>query len=1194
MTESARINVILCLFPRVRFLGLGSDTTSGVALWLPDTTAKKDPMRPQPLYPSKAGHGRRHLLSTAFLLGLATQTSWSESISYNFSENPTNQTLDTSTPKGPLGTTHWNDSNGEGAPNNGSEAALLDGSGNPTAASITWSSANTWYNGSGTGSQDARIMVGYLDDGGSGVSVTVSDIPYAKYAVYGIVGSDQGGGSQYSTRDFLVNGSKWAFPSFPPQLDNAGSTGDAGDTVTNTGSSDPFGALAGSTDPAFAFTNQSATVPYNAAFNPASFTVDAWINPANLDAGNRVILQSMINGQNPANGDDRSGWVFRQNGDTLTFLVGGTGPAGGSVFYTTTATTGAVLTAGVWQHVAVSYDAGTQNISIYVNGTEVLDTTATAPVLANTAAPLVIGNRGYGGWGFVGSIDELALYPGVLSEATLDSHVANGNDAGRTTPYATLVQASAPAGYWTGATFLPPTAVAGTAPAFNTWQASGQQWVRIKPDGSQRGNYWRVGGQTGSTCTIQAQPRCGDFRGSLAAIIIEESITPTQLVEDGNKVYDEVALGSGLTSEFRPGVDLTSVDLAGGFSTAATHNIAIALPAGLESGTYPLIDYTGAIGGSGFAGLSLAPPINPRYGITLVDNVDDSSVDVAITAPAPIVWAGGSGVWDTATQNWKLESTPTLFYPHDLVKFDDNASTGNVAISGEVSPNAIEIVNETLPYSFTGDPIAGTGGLIKDGAAALVIGTSNSFTGPVEFLGGTVEISAADNLGAAGGALLLDSVTLHATQSLTLGRKMTVVGPATVDVGAGLELTAPGGFNGGGTLTKTGEGSLVFNGYGGGSFSGDIDVTGGTLVMGGGAFNANLGILSITVRDGATLLQPAGAFHAFGGAFTTSPTLWLEEGATFTINQENYFDTINLAGAVIDGGNEVRTDMAFNANILASTQPSVWSARISGVNSPVTFNVEDGAPEADLVVSGAITNSQPVIKNGAGTLELTGPNTYTGDTVVNDGILAVDGNALPNPGKLVIDGGKVAPTGTEVVSKLFFGTEEQLPGTYGASGSGAQNIDDVHFSGNAGVVAVGLTYGTWIAGYPGAASAAGFDQDADLDGISNGVEQVLGTDPSVSSTGLTQVSSTGNSITFRHTRTNNPALDVTPSYQWSSDLSEWNDSGVANTGGTVATLVPTTITDTTAPANDVIEVVATASGTPSAKLFVRLVATANP
>jgi hypothetical protein len=40
--------------------------------------------------------------------------------------------------------------------------------------------------------------------------------------------------------------------------------------------------------------------------------------------------------------------------------------------------------------------------------------------------------------------------------------------------------------------------------------------------------------------------------------------------------------------------------------------------------------------------------------------------------------------------------------------------------------------------------------------------------------------------------------------------------------------------------------------------------------------------------------------------------------------------------------------------------------------------------------------------------------------------------------------------------------------------------------------------------------------------------------------------------------------------------------------GTTVTFGTTVITDTTAPANDLVEVTATLSGTPAAKIFVRL------
>ena len=161
--------------------------------------------------------------------------------------------------------------------------------------------------------------------------------------------------------------------------------------------------------------------PYSAALNPnGDFTVECWISPADVtNTASRVLVQSMINGENPGNANDRSGWCFRQNGGTLTFLLGGTT---GSPFYTTTATSGSVLTAGTWQYVAAVYTAATTNISITVNSTEVLNLTGAEPLIPNFAAPIIIGDRGYGGWLYAGSISGVALYNRALTPSELTSH----------------------------------------------------------------------------------------------------------------------------------------------------------------------------------------------------------------------------------------------------------------------------------------------------------------------------------------------------------------------------------------------------------------------------------------------------------------------------------------------------------------------------------------------------------------------------------------------------------------------------------------------------------------------------------------------------------------------------------------------------------------------------------------------------
>ncbi len=1202
---------------------------------------------------SKNLTSRALLGATAFTLGLAMHAARAGSISYNFSQNADNQQLDSVTPKGPLNSSFWNDSNAEGAPASGSETALVDDTGAATSAAISWNSSNTWSNGSGTGSENARIVVGYLDDGGSGPGISLTNIPWARYNVYGIVGSDQGGGTEYTTADFNVNGN-WVFPTPQNQLDNSGSTGDAGDSTLNTGTVGVTpGALAGSSDPAFSYAAQSTRIPYAAALNPAgSFTVECWINPTDLTAGNRILIQAMINGENPGNGDDRSGWALRQNGDALTFLVGGTGPAGGSVFYTTTATTPAgAITAGSWQHVAVTYDSSTLNISIYVNGTEVLDATAAEALITNYAAPVIIGNRGYGGWGFVGSMDEVAIYPSALPQATIASHHANGIDAGRTTPYSTLIQASSPVGYWTGSSFVTETSP-GTAPAFNHWLAAGQEWKRIKPATGQRGNYWKLSGISGATCTIQGQPRQGDNRTSISAVIIEEFVVPDKLVQTGDDIFAEAALGAGLVSEFRPGIDLAEIGTPGGLSTAATHQIAIIPSLDTESGTYKLIDYKGTIGGSGFAGLALAPTGSSRLGLTLVDNVEDSSVDVIYTAPEPVVWAGSpsSATWDTGTStNWTLESggTPTSYQPFDMVKFDDTAATGTVAISGDKAPLSIEFNNETLDYSLTGDAITGSTGILKTGAAALALTGDHVFTGELLIAGGKVTLG--------------DGTT----GSLSPDASVFVAG------GSELELMLPAGStfatavanDGNLSLTGTGEALLGSAISGGGSIlldrsapvtmseggnEGNIVIASGTtlLATGGSWAESFFGPAAgtITVEGGASLETNVHSLGGLGAAFN-QPAITLEEGSLWVLKAEQYLDAANL---VLFGGTvEIETnDLRMYGGVLAAGESGTGSAITGGtVNffGDVTLFVEDGPAADDLTIASNLVEneaSRTLEKIGEGTLVLDGNSAVTGMFTVTQGTLKgggslagglstaagttlAPGNSIGtfSAGSAVIGGtleieydgsapaaidtlavaGTLDVTGAALNFTALGGaltadvypvaTAGGVTGTFASVTGTPAGYDLSYLSGGVFLLKSGVNpYGDWAAGYSLAGEDALSGADPDQDGIANAIEFVIGADPTESGDHDLMPLGTveGEYFVFNFPRRDSSAL-YGPVVQYGSDLGGWETAAAGSPAATP--VVVETVEDGFGPGLDAITVKVPRALAQGDKLFARLTVT---
>jgi hypothetical protein len=134
----------------------------------------------------------------------------------------------------------------------------------------------------------------------------------------------------------------------------------------------------------------------------------------------------------------------------------------------------------------------------------------------------------------------------------------------------------------------------------------------------------------------------------------------------------------------------------------------------------------------------------------------------------------------------------------------------------------------------------------------------------------------------------------------------------------------------------------------------------------------------------------------------------------------------------------------------------------------------------------------------------------------------------------------------------------------------------------------GSDYASWIGGFSGVGTLNGFNDDADGDGISNGVENLFGTHPGVSNVGITQVSSSGNAVAFLHPQ-GTPASDVAAVYQWSTDLVTFHDAGVP-AGGTTVNFS----TNLNTPAPGTTTVTANITGTIPSRLFTVVKATRTP
>lgn len=233
---------------------------------------------------------------------------------------------------------------------------------------------------------------------------------------------------------------------------NSGSLGTAlnGKYVAMAASRGQPGAIVGDPDTSVsinAAAGQEITAPYSPAYNPnAPFTVELWANPADTGSGKEALVISMVNGQNASNGNDRSGWSVQKLNDYYEFVLG-YDHSDGSTFYATTvdAPSGSVVV-GSWTHVVAVYTPSLA--SLYINGTLAASLPPTFPLLPNTLAPLMMGNRGYGGWNYDGLLDEVAVYTNALSATDIQDHYNAGIGMTPGASYKQLVEADNPVLYY--------------------------------------------------------------------------------------------------------------------------------------------------------------------------------------------------------------------------------------------------------------------------------------------------------------------------------------------------------------------------------------------------------------------------------------------------------------------------------------------------------------------------------------------------------------------------------------------------------------------------------------------------------------------------------------------------------------------------------------------------------------------------
>jgi fibronectin-binding autotransporter adhesin len=304
-----------------------------------------------------------------------------------------------------------------------------------------------------------------------------------------------------------------------------------------------------------------------------------------------------------------------------------------------------------------------------------------------------------------------------------------------------------------------------------------------------------------------------------------------------------------------------------------------------------------------------------------------------------------------------------------------------------------------------------------------------------------------------------------------------------------------------GALTKTGPGTLTLSTNN--SYSGGTTVNGGVLEIAGSSAGNSYIRGTVTVNNGAELRYTGGDGTGFGfNGGNKLDTININGGLVSSDNQMTHLwaTTVNMTGGELRVNSGVSSPTGYRiewnqstVSTLAAASAATISGRINlradgGYNS-ATFNVEDGAATTDLLVSATITQSSAVgiTKNGAGTMELAGTNTYTGTTTVTEGTLKLSNPFIFDGSAVVIGSGakiNLNYLGSDIVGSLVIDGTSVPSGSYNES----HPTYGTYFEGT-GTLQVGAPGpqlgGTWVAATNGNWSDSGNWQSGNVANGSN-------------------------------------------------------------------------------------------------------------
>lgn len=493
---------------------------------------------------------------------------------------------------------------------------------------------------------------------------------------------------------------------------------------------------------------------------------------------------------------------------------------------------------------------------------------------------------------------------------------------------------------------------------------------------------------------------------------------------EGSTVNVAGSVSGDVAIHFGNATGSNTLNLQAGGALTGTGGTAVLGGAGDETVNFDTTaSVTGAIDlGGGSNSLAIS-----GNGTIAADLLNVGTVTATNNAGTLTLSGDGSGTTLTKSGTGSLALTGDHDYSGGVVVSGGDLYVGLFGTTGSLVADVGLNTGSTLAFlrtdntTFAGD-ISGGGNVLKAGNGTLTLSGNNSWTGMTAVWTGTLLADGGAAIGDASAVSVLAGATLALGANETVG---SLTGAGTLDTG-GFVLTSGGDdtstaftgvVTGTGGVAKAGTGTLTLSGSN--SYSGVTQVNAGTLQASGGTAIGDLSAVSVasgaslvldaaetigslagagSVDNGGFLLTAGGndVSTTFSGVLSGSGGLAKQGTGTFTLMGTNTFSgdvavdggTLAVAGgAAID--DLAAVSLASGTLLAMGGNETIGSLSGAGNVNNGGFALTTGGDDTSTTFSGAMSGSGSLVKNGSGTLTLTGNNAWSGGTTINSGALFV-------------------------------------------------------------------------------------------------------------------------------------------------------------------------------------------------------------